>query len=279
MNIAVVGIGLIGGSMALDLKRQINVKVCGVDKSAEHCDEALSLGLVEEILNIDTAIKWADIIIVGIPVSVMETTLNYILDRIDNKKTVIDVGSTKESILSSVKGHHKRGRFVAAHPLAGTEFSGPRAAFNGLFEGKKNNICDKEQTDDDALQNALTIFDSMGMDTIFMSGAEHDKHIAYVSHLSHVTSFTLGLTVLDIEKDEKHIFNLASTGFASTVRLAKSNPDTWTSIFQKNNQHLVVAIEQYIAYLKKFKIAIKTEDTETIYEMIQQANIIKKTLK
>lgn len=278
MKVTIVGLGLIGGSIAKDLKTQINVSVTGVDNNPEHLQMAMKLGLVHEVMEFDMGVRKADVIILAMPVDKIEGVLPEVLDMVDGSQVIIDVGSTKEFICNSVSGHAKRGRFVAAHPLAGTEYSGPAAAVQRLFVDKKNIICEKEKTDIDALNIAMKVFQSLGMKTYFLSPGEHDKHLAYVSHLSHVSSFMLGLTVLDIEKDERQIFNLASTGFASTVRLAKSNPQTWAAIFEKNNKHLSLALDSYIDYLKKFKQAIDSKDTDTTMKLMAEANDIRRIL-
>ena len=278
MKVTIVGLGLIGGSIARDLKSQINVSVTGVDNNKEHQEVAMELGLVHEVLNFNVGIRKADVIILAIPVDKIEAILPEVLDMIDDSQVVIDVGSTKEFICHAVADHPKRKRFVPAHPLAGTEYSGPTAALQRLFVDKKNIICEKEKIDVDALDTALKIFNSLGMKTYFLNPAEHDKHLAYVSHLSHVSSFMLGLTVLEIEKDENQIFNLASTGFSSTVRLAKSNPETWAAIFNKNNNNLSTALDSYIDYLKEFKQAIDDKDIKTTLKLMADANDIKRIL-
>ena len=260
MKILIIGLGLIGGSMAKDLKSQLNVRVYGADASNEHLQQALELGLVHEITDVPSGIIDADIVVISVPVNKIEVLLPAVLDNIGYKTTVVDVGSTKDEICRSVAKHPNRSRFVAAHPLAGTEFSGPTAALKGLFQNKKNIICEREKSAADALDSALRLFESLGMVTTFMSPKEHDKHLAYVSHLSHVSSFMLGLTVLDIEKDEKQIFELAGTGFASTVRLAKSNPKTWSAIFGKNRKYLLQALDRYIAHLQNFRNLIDEKD-------------------
>jgi prephenate dehydrogenase len=278
MKIGVVGLGLIGGSFARDLSQQSDISVAGIDANEAHCDRALELGLVKGIMTLEQAEKNCDVLIVAVPVHSIEKLIPQILDRISSDKVVIDVGSTKSSICEAVKDHPRRGRYVAAHPLAGTEFSGPEAALIGLYQGKKNIVCERDLSDDDAINMALRIFDSVGLNTIFMNAEDHDKHLAYVSHLSHVSSFMLGLTVLDIEKDEKQIFNLASTGFESTVRLAKSNPDTWAAIFQKNKKYVSGALESYIEYLQNFKTALDNDDTNTLNKYMHEANDIKRVL-
>jgi len=278
MKICVVGLGLIGGSMAIDLKAKGHY-IIGVDKSPSHIEQALELGLADEVHDLSNALQHAEVIIIAVPVDAIEKVLVKVLDQMNPKAVAIDVGSTKQEICDSVKGHSKSGRFVAAHPLAGTEFSGPTAAIPNLFSGKKNIICEEEAIDEDALDIALQIFSEIGMTSIFMNPNNHDMHVAYVSHLSHVSAFTLGLTVLDIEQDEKQIFNLASTGFESTVRLAKSSPDTWSSIFNKNSNHLTKALDNYISKLQEFKSAVENQDTEKMKTLMSDANDIKRVLK
>jgi len=278
MKVAVVGLGLIGGSIARDLKAQINVSVYGVDSNEQHCKRAMELGLVHGLASIGDATLDSDVIIVATPVDIIERLLPQILDTIGPKTVVIDVGSTKSDICRIVQNHPNRGQFVASHPLAGTEFSGPDAALKGLFSGAKNIICEKEKSNPEALDTALQVFESMGMQTLFMSVEEHDRHLAYVSHLSHVTSFALGLTVLEIEKDEKQIFNLASTGFRSTSRLAKSSPQTWKAIFGRNRKYLGEALDGYIKTLTEFKMAIQNNDIEKMEMMMKEANDIKRIL-
>ncbi len=279
MKITVIGLGLIGGSIAKDLKSQLNVEVWGVDASEDHMNQALDLGLVHAVAGLDDGIKDAEMVIISIPVNKIEGLLPMVLDKIDPKTTVIDVGSTKDEICRTVSRHPNRKRFVAAHPLAGTEFSGPRAAIKGLFQNKKNIICEKDKSAPDALDAALKLFESLGMTTSFMSPKEHDKHLAYVSHLSHVSSFMLGLTVLDIEKDEKQIFDLAGTGFASTVRLAKSNPQTWSAIFNKNRKYLIEALDSYILHLQNFRNHIDTKNIEATEQLMAESNKIKRILQ
>jgi prephenate dehydrogenase len=278
MNISIIGLGLIGGSIARDLKSQIYVRVSGVDSNESHCQMALDFGVVDQIISLDEAISSSDVIIIAVPVDALQQLLPTILNQINDHQVLIDVGSTKKLICDAVRGHDKRGRFIAAHPLAGTEFSGPGAALKGLFVDKKNIVCESDLVQSDALEMAMKIFDSLGMQTIFMDPSEHDKHLAYVSHLSHVSSFMLGMTVLDIERDEKQIFNLAGTGFASTVRLAKSNPKTWSAIFEKNNVHLSAALDQYILWLQKFKKAMDDGDRTAMETYMTSANDIKRVL-
>lgn len=278
MKISVVGLGLIGGSIALDLKRQLNIEVYGVDSNEQHQHLALERGLVHKIVSLAQACSTSDLIIVAVPVSTIEDLLPTILDQINDQVTVTDVGSTKQNMITSIKDHPRRAQFVASHPLAGTEFSGPTAAFEGLFRNKKNIICDKQDSSDKAVSLVSRVFESIGMHNDYMTADEHDRHMAYVSHLSHISSFTLSLTVLDIEKDENQIFNLASTGFASTVRLAKSNPATWAPIFSRNRTYLSKALSQYIDRLSEFKTALDDDNQEHSRKLMQEANDIKRIL-
>jgi len=280
MNIAIIGLGLIGGSIAKELSTRSlgTIAIKGVDKNSGHANKALELKLVQEILDLDQAVEQCDTFIVAIPVDAIEAFLPLLLDKVNDSAVVIDVGSTKSDICESIKNHPKRNRFVAAHPLAGTEFSGPEAAVMNLFQGKKNIICEKDLTDKDALDKALRIFDFLGMNTFYLDAEEHDKHMAFVSHLSHVTSFALSQTVLEIEKDEKQILNLASTGFASTVRLAKCNPTTWTAIFKKNPKFLAQALETYIKYLKHYQKLVIEDNWDGMFESIKASNEIKRVL-
>jgi len=278
MKIGVIGLGLIGGSIAKDLKAQINVNVTGIDANKTHCARALELGLVHQISSLESAAEQMDVLIVATPVDVIERLLPIILSNISEDAVVLDVGSTKSDICTAIADHPRRDRFVAAHPLTGTEFSGPDAALKNLFVDAQNIVCERKKIARDALATALSVFESIGLNTIFMSPQEHDRHLAYVSHLSHVTSFSLGLTVLDIEKDEKQIFNLASTGFRSTSRLAKSNPHTWAAIFGKNKKYVAEALDGYIDTLQQFKSAIESDDRSTMIDLMTNANDIKRVL-
>jgi prephenate dehydrogenase len=217
--------------------------------------------------------------VVAIPVNAIVRTLPSILNMVNSTATVIDAGSTKSSICRAVQDHPNRSRFVASHPIAGTENSGPRAAFPGLFVHKTNIICEQERSSKDALSTAAALFQALGMQTIFMDADEHDKHVAYVSHLSHVSSFLLGQTVLDIEKDEKNIFALAGSGFASTVRLAKSSPEMWAPIFEQNLDYLSQALQEYIMHLQKFHYLLLKRDTKALYNIMANANEIRRVLE
>lgn len=280
MKTAIIGLGLIGGSMAIDLRRAgIATTIVGVDNNQDHAKKAVSLGLVDEVAGLEEAVKHSELIITAIPVNAIISVVLKTLDTISRSGVVIDTGSTKSLICKAVEKHPRRSQFVAAHPLAGTENSGPDAAFPGLFAQKTNIICEKDRSSKDALQVASHIFSALQMRTIFMDPIEHDKHIAYVSHLSHVSAFLLGQTVLDIEKDEKNIFNLAGSGFASTVRLAKSSPDMWAPIFEQNAEYLSQALLEYIMHLQKFQYHLMKRDVNELHRIMTGANHIRKVLE
>lgn len=279
MNVTIVGLGLIGGSMAIDLRKAgLANSITGVDQQEVHASKAIALGLVDKVADLPSALKNADLVVLAIPVNALGKLLPTVLDSVKATAVVLDAGSTKGSICRAVAGHAKRQQFVAAHPIAGTENSGPEAAFSGLFTNKTNIICEKDKSSAEALATALQVFDALGMNTIFMESEEHDKHVAYVSHLSHVSSFLLGQTVLDIEKDEKNIFALAGSGFASTVRLAKSSPDMWAPIFEQNLDYLSQALQEYIMHLQKFHYHLLKHDTKELHRMMSGANEIRRVL-
>lgn len=279
MKTAIIGLGLIGGSIAIDLRKSgIATSLIGVEASTEHAREAIELGLVDEVLPLEQAVRQADLVVTAIPVNAIRTVLLNVLDRIGENTIVIDTGSTKSQICKAIQQHAKRNQFVAAHPIAGTENSGPRAAFSGLFRQKTNIICEQEKSSAKALQVAEEVFSTLGLRTIFMDPIEHDKHVAYVSHLSHVSSFLLGQTVLDIEQDEKNIFNLAGSGFASTVRLAKSSPDMWAPIFEQNAEYLSQALLEYIMHLQRFQYHLMKRDVKELHRIMTEANRIRDVL-
>ena len=275
-KVVVLGIGLIGGSLALALKNN-NRTIIGVDNSDTNSKKALELCIVDRLGNIDD-VATADIIIIAVPVNCAPELTLKVLDLIKPEALVFDVGSIKEPICKAVKQHPKRIHFVAAHPIAGTEHSGPEAAFKQLFIDKKNIICEPEKSGEVFLNKALNIFDSLQMTTTFMNAKDHDKHIAYVSHLSHISSFMLGKTVLEIEKDEKSILTMAGSGFASTVRLSKSSPATWTPIFLQNKNNILKSLDEYIKNLNQFKELLTQDAEESLYEIMKNTHRIKNIL-
>ena len=279
MHIGIIGLGLIGGSIALDLKEQLGVTVYGCDNNKKHANLAKELHLVDELLSESEIISQCQVIICCIPVHYIIEKVEHLLNNISSDQIVIDTGSTKKEICEALRSHPNRNRFVAAHPLAGTEHSGPQAAIRGLFRGKKNIICDQDASDPEAVDTAKKVFRSLGMDTFILESNEHDRHLAYVSHLSHVSSFMLGLTVLDLEKDQTQISNLASTGFESTVRLAKSSPETWGAIFDKNSENVCEALAHYIMHLNHFLEVLKNNNKKEAIALMQRANNIKSVLE
>jgi prephenate dehydrogenase len=280
MKTVIIGVGLIGGSIAIDLRKAgVTTHLIGVDQNDTHAARAKELKIVDDVLPLDQALKNADLIITAIPVNAIRNVLIKILDQINDQTIVIDTGSTKSQICKAVAQHPRRSQFVAAHPIAGTENSGPDAAFSGLFHQKTNIICDQELSSKRALEVADQVFSALGLRTIFMDPIEHDKHVAYVSHLSHVSSFLLGQTVLDIEQDEKNIFNLAGSGFASTVRLAKSSPDMWAPIFEQNAEYLSQALLEYIMQLQKFQYHLMKRDVNELHRIMKDANRIRNVLE
>lgn len=280
MKTVIVGVGLIGGCMAIDLRNAgLATAVTGVDHDPANAQRAIELGLVDMSESLEDALQDAELVILAIPVNALAKLLPEVLHKINDRATVLDAGSTKGSICKAVALHPRRECFVAAHPIAGTENSGPDAAFSGLFRDKTNIICEKEKSSPVALAVAEKVFDALGMSTIFMEAEEHDKHVAYVSHLSHVSSFLLGQTVLDIEKDEKNIFALAGSGFASTVRLAKSSPEMWGPIFEQNLDYLSQALQEYIMHLQKFHYHLMKRDTKELNKIMSGANEIRRVLE
>ena len=278
MNVFVIGIGLIGGSFAIDIKASFNeAKIYGIDKDEKSLEEALSLGFIDYKSSLD-ALDKADVVIVAIPVDVTVEVLPIILDKINDDCLVFDAGSTKKKLCEAVDNHSKRRNYLATHPIAGTEFSGPQAAIANLYRAKTNIICEVEKTAFKLQERGMEIFSRLGMRIRYMDPASHDKHIAYVSHLSHISSFMLGKTVIEKEKNERDIFDMAGSGFASTVRLAKSSPAMWTPIFKHNKENVIETLEEYIANLTQFKELIENDDFSAIYKEMNDTNHIKMIL-
>ncbi len=279
MKIGILGVGLIGGSFAKDLKRVLpDVEIFGMDKNPEHLKKALELGFVDKA-GTASDLEQADIILVSIPVDAAVEAIPALLDKVKDEALVIDAGSTKALICETVAAHPKRRNFMACHPIAGTEFSGPGAAMEGLYDGKTNIICEVEKTAFKLQEKALDLFARMGMRIRYMNPEAHDKHIAYVSHLSHISSFMLGKTVIEKEKNERDIFDMAGSGFESTVRLAKSSPAMWTPIFQQNRENVIETLEEYIQNLRAFKKKLEESDMEGIYREMEDTNKIREILK
>jgi len=277
-HIYIIGVGLIGGSLALDIKNlDATTTIYGIDKCDEHLDIALENGVIDHKATIED-LKNADLVIVAIPVDVTVKELPKLLDIVSDDTLIVDVGSTKEDICAAVENHPKRRNFLAMHPIAGTEFSGPNAALLGLYKGKTNIICEVEETAFKLQEKALKLFSDIGMRMRYMKPKAHDKHIAYMSHLSHISSFMLGKTVIDKEKNERDIFDMAGSGFESTVRLAKSSPEMWAPIFEQNKTNVIETLEEYISNLTQFKELMQRDDFEAIYNEMKNTNYIKQIL-
>lgn len=294
-TVTVIGLGLIGGSMAVDLRRRgFASRVMGVEADPVNAAAARQIGLVDQVIPYDKCLDDSDVVILAVPVGEAVRMLPELLDRIGKcgkgegpeeycrngyGKTVIDVCSTKSALVKAAGGHPMRGRYVSTHPMAGTEYSGPWAAMSGMFDGKACVICDGDRSDKDALETVEKLYDVLNMRTIRMEAANHDMHAAYVSHISHVTSFALALTVLKQERSDRHIFDLASGGFSSTVRLAKSNADMWVPILSQNRDNILDVIDTYMDEMKAFRDAIAAGDEAGIRELIGEANRIRRIIK
>lgn len=279
MRVAVVGLGLIGGSFALALKdKSIASSVVGVEANAANAEAALRLGLVEAVLPLNEAVEGAELVALAVPVDAIPQLAIKVLNRVTENQIVIDMGSTKEELCEIISQHPRRGRFVATHPMWGTEYSGPEAATVESFAGRAVVICQKEMSDSKAVERIEDIYRKLGMTVLEMNPEQHDLHTAYVSHISHITSFILSTTVLEKEREEEAIFNLAGGGFDSTVRLAKSSAETWIPIFMQNKYNVLDVLREYIHQLNLFRKALEKDDTEALKQIITKANEIKKVL-
>lgn len=284
MKVGIIGLGLIGGSMAIDLKRKgFADQILGVEAEPVNASAAEKIGLVDRIVSLDECVRQSDLVVLAVPVGAAVRILPELLDKIgesgDTDKVVMDVCSTKEHLARNVKYHPCRRQYVASHPMAGTEYSGPWAAMPGLFDGHACIVCDSEESSQKAVRMVEDLYDVLNMRMIYMNSSSHDMHAAYVSHISHVTSFALALTVLDKEKDEKHIFDLASGGFSSTVRLAKSSPEMWTPILSQNRENVLHVIDTYVEKMLAFRKAIDEGDDEAVRELIEEANRIRRIIR
>ena len=279
-KVGIIGIGLIGGSIAKALRSSgWASELIGIEANPAHAAKALSLRLVDEILPLEEAIERVDVFVCATPVDILVQIIPNVLDRLKPGQIVIEVGSTKTPVYEALKNHPKRNQFVSTHPMAGTEFSGPEAAVEGLFQGKRGVICDKELSAPEAVATIESLYrDGLGMNLIYMDSIDHDVHTAYISHISHICSFALANTVLEKEKNEERIFELASTGFESTVRLAKSSPETWSQIFHQNQDNLMDVLDEYINTLLKYKGLMLSGSYDKLKEELAKANDIGRIL-
>ena len=280
LTVCIIGVGLIGGSFALALKdKGIAKHIIGVTRSKESADKAIALGLIDEALPLEEAVSKSDLIYVSIPVDTTIPVMKQVMDLVKGNQIVVDAGSTKAALCSELSGHPNRKNFVATHPMWGTEYSGPEAAVHNAFTGRACVICEKEKSDPTAVAKVEDIYKKLGMNLVYMDAKAHDIHAAYVSHISHITSFALANTVLEKEKEEDAIFELAGGGFESTVRLAKSNPAMWAPIFMQNRENVLDVLSEHISQLRKFKSALEKENLEYLYELMENANKIKEIIK
>jgi prephenate dehydrogenase len=279
-NVTIVGVGLISGSFALGLKEKgLARHIIGVSRTEASSRKALELGLIDEALPLEEAVRKSDLIYVAIPVDATLPVMKTIMDLVTDKQIVADAGSTKQVLCASLADHPMRKQFVATHPMWGTEYSGPEAAVRNAFTGRACVICEKERSDAGAVETIEKIYRELGMHILYMNAGDHDVHTAYISHISHITSFALANTVLEKEKEEDAIFELASAGFESTVRLAKSNPAMWAPIFMQNRENILDVLNEHISQLRKFKACLEKENEEYLKELIENANKIRKIIK
>jgi prephenate dehydrogenase len=279
-NVTIIGVGLIGGSFALGLKdKGLAKNIIGVGRTKKSLDKAKELGIIDESLPLRVAVAKSDLIYVAIPVDATIDVVKEVLDQIGEKQVVTDAGSTKHALCAAIEAHPNRSRFVASHPMWGTEYSGPEAAVRNAFIGKTCVICERERSATDAVAAVEATYRALGMHIIYMKADEHDVHTAYVSHISHITSFALANTVLEKEKEENAIFELAAGGFESTVRLAKSSPAMWAPIFMQNRENVLDVLNEHISQLRKFKACLEKENYDYLYELMENANTIRRIIE
>ncbi|MCC8034388.1 MAG: prephenate dehydrogenase [Rikenellaceae bacterium] len=279
MKVTIIGVGLIGGSLALSMRDNgISSSITGVDKDPENARKALELGLVDEIADMKEAVGGADLVVIATPVDSIPLIAVKLLNDIRPGQVVIDTGSIKTELSEVVRCHPNRGRLVATHPMWGTEYSGPQAAVKGAFRGRTVVICDREASDPDAVVLVEEVYSRIGMPVSYMSSEEQDLHSAYVSHISHITSFALALTVLEKEREEEHIFDLAGGGFESTVRLAKSSPQTWVPILLKNKYNVLDVLREHIHQLNIIRKLLERDQGRELAAAIEKANSISRII-
>jgi prephenate dehydrogenase len=280
MTVGIIGTGMMGGSFAWVFReKRREWRIVGYDALTAHAERAVEEGFIDDVLDLDELVRQSDLILITIPVSHVVALLPQVLDGINDKQVVMDIGSTKEQIVEVIRDHPKRKRFVATHPMWGTEYSGPENAVKGAFKGRVAVICNKHESDEDAVALVESLYDMIPMEKVYMNAHEHDIHAAYVSHISHIASYALALTVLEKEREEDKIFQLAGGGFESTVRLAKSNPAMWVPIFMQNRENVLDVLNEHIAQLRKFKACLEKENFEYLQKLIEGANKIRRIIK
>lgn len=278
--VTIIGVGLISGSFALAMKdKGFTKKIIGVSRTAASIEKAKFLGIIDEALPLEEAVAQSDLIYVAIPVDATLPMMEKIMNLVKGNQIVADAGSTKAVLCQALANHPNRKHFVATHPMWGTEYSGPEAAVRGAFEGRACVICEKEKSDPAAVEIIENIYRALGMNINYMDAQSHDVHAAYISHISHITSFALANTVLEKEKEEDAIFALAGGGFESTVRLAKSNPGMWAPIFMQNRENVLDVLNEHISQLRKFKASLEKENLTYLTELMENANKIRRIIK
>ena len=279
MTISIIGLGLIGGFLARGLRAHVfSTALIGVVRPPGYGEVCLEKGLVNEVASLADACSRADVVVLAVPVNAILQLIPEVLAHVRPSATVIDMGSTKGQIARRIASLPRREQVVIAHPMAGTEFSGPRAAISNLFHGKAAIICNREESRPEAVAVTQRLFKSLFMRIVYMQADEHDVHAAYVSHISHISSFVLALTVLEKEKSEANIFNLASGGFASTVRLAKSSPRMWADVVEQNTANLLDVLDSYIEKIGAFRELIARGEYDETYRLMAEANDIGRIL-
>ncbi|PUE64079.1 prephenate dehydrogenase [Arcobacter caeni] len=276
MNIGIIGLGLMGGSLAKAVKRYgIANKVYGFTNSEKNKKDILDLNLVDELVDLETLKKVSDVIILAIPVDAIIGMFPDFLD-INENTTIIDMGSTKEYIVKSIPKKIRQ-NFIAAHPMTGTEKSGPKAAIDDLYEGKTVVFCDLEDNGNLHVNKAFKIFQAIGMRIVVMDSNQHDIHACFMSHLPHILSFSLANTVMSHE-DPKSIIALAAGGFKDMSRIAKSSPRMWGDIFKQNKKNLLASIDLFENQLQNAKKMLEEDNYELLEEWMKKANTLHEIL-
>jgi prephenate dehydrogenase len=276
LNIGIIGLGLMGGSLAKAVKRYgIAKKVYGFTNSEKNKKDILELNLVDELVDLETLKKVSDVIILAIPVDAIINMFPNFLE-ISKNTTIIDMGSTKEYIVKNIPKDIRK-NFIAAHPMTGTEKSGPKAAIDDLYEGKTVVLCDLEDNENLHVNKAFKIFQAIGMRIVVMDSAQHDIHACFMSHLPHVISFSLANTVMNHE-DPKSIIALAAGGFKDMSRIAKSSPRMWSDIFKQNRKNLLASIDLFESQLQNARKMLEEENYELLEEWMKKANTLHEIL-
>jgi len=275
MKIGIIGLGLIGGSIGLSLRKSESYRVIGYDRNEIHRKEAYENGLVDEVVSFQD-VQDVDILFLAIPVDGIIAVLKE-FDNLKKDTTIIDLGSTKSDIAKAIP-KNIREQFVLAHPMAGTEKSGPLSAFNGLYKDRVVVLCDLQDSSDFHNRRAENIFSELKMKLTKMDSDAHDCHTAWISHLPHIISFSLANSVMK-QEDPRSILDLSAGGFRDMSRLAKSSPAMWKDISKQNRENLLKSIEFFEQELASFKESIRDEQWDKLQDKMQFANRLHDILK